>query len=180
MDKIRQRARRAKRKIYQAGSSQHKQRLRVTNVVAHGPGTKLLHGLAQASTNGETAYTCRRRAESLKRDMVEKGPCRILPSSLLLLVWPRDSWRYSFAKERWTRPKENAAKHPSIGADGVVVSSHRLSQSFGTNKRSFETTTPSAPFKGCFAAFSLGRVHPSLARRGLASARSVFRNLNSS
>ena len=32
----------------------------------------------------------------------------------------------SFAKEGWTRPKENAAKHPLIGADGVVVSSVRL------------------------------------------------------
>ena len=45
-----------------------------------------------------------------------------------------------FAKKGWTRPQENAAKLPLIGADGVVVSSHRLSQSFGTNKRSFETT----------------------------------------
>ena len=32
----------------------------------------------------------------------------------------------SFAKEGWTRPKENAAKHPLKGADGVVVSSYRL------------------------------------------------------
>src|SRR6185503_7132847 len=35
------------------------------------------------------------------------------------------------------------------------------------NKRWLETTTPSAPIKGCCAAFSLGRVHPSFARRGL-------------
>ena len=28
---------------------------------------------------------------------------------------------------------------------------------------------PSAPFKGCFAAFSLGHVHPSCSRRGAAS-----------
>ena len=163
MDKIRQRARRAKRKIYQAGSSQHKQRLRVTNVVAHGPGTKLLHGLAQASTNGETAYTCRRRAESLKRDMVEKGPCRILPSSLLLLVWPRDSWRYSFAKEGWTRPKEIAAKLPLIGADGVVVSSCRLSNRIGCDNRWLETTTPSAPVRK-WAIFFMAQ--PPLVRKG--------------
>ena len=32
----------------------------------------------------------------------------------------------SFAKEGWTRPQENAAKHPLKGADGVVVSSYRL------------------------------------------------------
>jgi len=51
--------------------------LRVTSVVAHGPGTKLLHGLAEASTNGVTAYAYRRRAGFLKRDTVEKGPCGI-------------------------------------------------------------------------------------------------------
>ena len=40
--------------ISQAGSSQRKQRLRVTNVMAHGPGIKLLDGLAEASTIGKT------------------------------------------------------------------------------------------------------------------------------
>ena len=35
-------------KIYQAGSSQHKLRLCVTNVVVHGPGVKLPDGLAEA------------------------------------------------------------------------------------------------------------------------------------
>ena len=53
----------------------------------------------------------------------------------------------SFAKEGWTRPKENAAKHPLIGADGVVVSSHRLSSPIGFDNRWPETTTPSAPAK---------------------------------
>ena len=43
----------------------------------------------------------------------------------------QDSSGYSFAKEGWTRPKENAAKHPLIGADGVVVSSYRLFIPFG-------------------------------------------------
>jgi hypothetical protein len=33
--------------ISQAGSSQHKQPLRVTNVIGHGPGIKLLNGLAR-------------------------------------------------------------------------------------------------------------------------------------
>jgi hypothetical protein len=49
--------------IFQAGSSQYHKRLRVTNVIAHGPGIKLVNGLAQASTNGGTiyAYRCRGR-----------------------------------------------------------------------------------------------------------------------
>ena len=51
------------------------------------------------------------------------------------------------AKEGWTRPKENAAKLPSIGADGVVVSSYRLFNPNGFDKRQLETTTPSAPSK---------------------------------
>jgi hypothetical protein len=34
-------------------------------------------------------------------------------------------------KEGWTRPKENTAKHPLKGADGVVVSSYRLSSQTG-------------------------------------------------
>jgi len=34
--------------IYQAGSSQHKLQLCVTNVMVHGPGVKLLDGLAEA------------------------------------------------------------------------------------------------------------------------------------
>ena len=53
----------------------------------------------------------------------------------------------SFAKEAWTRPKENAAKHPLKGADGVVVSSYRLFIPNGFDKRWLETTTPSAPAK---------------------------------
>src|SRR5207247_2304176 len=34
---------------------------RVTNVLAHGPGIKLMNGLAEASTNGNTIYASRRR-----------------------------------------------------------------------------------------------------------------------
>src|SRR5207249_7330242 len=52
--------------IYQAGSSQHNQRLRVTNVIAHGPGIKLLYGLAEASTNGKTTYAYRCRLRSYR------------------------------------------------------------------------------------------------------------------
>jgi hypothetical protein len=51
--------------IFQAGSSQHKKRLRVTNVMAHGPGIKLVNGLAEASTIGDTIYTYRCRARFL-------------------------------------------------------------------------------------------------------------------
>src|SRR5262245_986554 len=51
------------------------------------------------------------------------------------------------AKEGWTRPKENAAKHPLIGADGVVVSSYRLFIPNGFVNRWLETTTPSAPLR---------------------------------
>jgi hypothetical protein len=50
-----------KKEISQAGSSQHKLRLRVTNVIGHGPGIKLLNGLAAASTNGDAIYTYRCR-----------------------------------------------------------------------------------------------------------------------
>src|SRR5689334_3833230 len=107
--KVRQRARCAKGKIYQAGSSQRKQRLRVTSVVAHGPGTKLLHGLAEASTNGIAAYTYRRRAEFLKRETVETGPCANHASSLLLLVWPQDSWTYSFAKAELSKLRDKGS-----------------------------------------------------------------------
>ncbi len=49
----------------------------------------------------------------------------------------------SFAKEGWTRPQENAAKHPLKGADGVVVSSYRLFVPNEFDNRWLETTTPS-------------------------------------
>jgi len=39
--------------------------LRVTNVIAHEPGIKLLDGLAEASTNGETTYAYRCRPQFL-------------------------------------------------------------------------------------------------------------------
>jgi hypothetical protein len=53
----------------------------------------------------------------------------------------------SFAKEGWTRPKEDAAKHPLKGADGVVVSSYRLFIPTCFDNRWLETTTPSAPLR---------------------------------
>src|SRR5439155_17646962 len=66
VNQIRQRARRARNEISQAGSSQHKPRLRVTNVIAHGPGIKLLYGLAEASTTGDTTYAYRCRVRFLR------------------------------------------------------------------------------------------------------------------
>src|SRR4026207_676546 len=81
----------------------------------------------------------------------------------------------SFAKEGWTRPKEIAAKLPLIGADGVVVSSCRLSNPIGCDNRWLETTTPSAPEKER-GHFSLWRSHPSFAKEGTGLGRIVFRN----
>src|SRR5262245_13973205 len=40
----------------------------------------------------------------------------------------------SFTKEGWLRHKEQRPRS-LVGADGVVVSSHRLSKPFGMNKR---------------------------------------------
>jgi len=68
----------------------------------------------------------------------------------------------AFAKEGWTRPKENAAKHPLNGADGraqraspigrshkeVVVSSYRLFIPNGFDHRWLETTTPPSQRRG--------------------------------
>jgi hypothetical protein len=74
-----------KMEISQAGSSQRQQQLRVTNVIAHGPGIKLLDGLAKASTNGDTTYAYRCRAPlsttTRSRDQFK--------SSLLLLRRPQ-------------------------------------------------------------------------------------------
>ena len=74
----------------------------------------------------------------------------------------------SFAKEGWTRPKENAAKPPLEGADGVVVSSYPLFVPNGSDNRWLETTTPSAPAnEGGY--FLNGAATPPSRRRGLAS-----------
>jgi hypothetical protein len=73
----------------------------------------------------------------------------------------------SFAKEGWTRPKKNAAKHPLKGAAGVVVSSYRLSIPNGFDNRWLETTTPSALNKE-WGYFSLWRSHPSFTKEGTA------------
>ena len=84
----------------------------------------------------------------------------------------------SFAKEGWTRPKENAAKHPLIGADGVVVSSYRLFIPKGFDDRWLETTTPSAPAKECRLFFFMAQP-PLLRKEGTELARIMFRNLDS-
>ena len=71
-----------------------------------------------------------------------------------------------FAKKGWTRPKENVAKHPLKEADGVVVSSYRLSISNGFDNRWLETTTPSALNKERGRSF-LRRSRPFFAKKGI-------------
>ena len=85
---------------------------------------------------------------------------------LLLSRWFKESGFPSFAKEGWTRPKENTAKHPLIGADGVVVSSYRLFIPNGFDNRWLETTTPSALNKER-GRFLYGAATPPSRRRGL-------------
>ena len=80
----------------------------------------------------------------------------------------------SFAKEGWTRPKENAAKHPLTGADGVVVSSDRLLIRNHFDKRCLETTTPSAPNKER-GHFLYCAATPPSRRRGIASTGILLR-----
>ena len=71
-----------------------------------------------------------------------------------------------FAKKGWTRPKENAAKHPLKGADGVVVSSYRLFIPNGFDNRWLETTTPSALNKER-GHFFFRRSHPFFGKKGI-------------
>ena len=69
----------------------------------------------------------------------------------------------SFAKEGWLRHKEKRPRS-LVSADGVVVSSHRLSNPIGVISGSLKQL-PRPLLKGCFAAFSLGRVHPFFAKK---------------
>ncbi len=56
---------------------------RITNVMAHGPGIKLMNGLAEASTNGNTIYAYRCRGEVLNYLPVWTGPRQNASSFLL-------------------------------------------------------------------------------------------------
>jgi len=90
--------------IFQAGSSQYHKRLRVTNVIAHGPGIKLVNGLAQASTNGGTIYIyrCRGRFFNTRHSPglvpsplgADEERRAVMLKFLTVLRWPA-SWRYS-------------------------------------------------------------------------------------
>src|SRR5262245_17777834 len=62
--------------------------------------------------------------------------------------------------------KKEAAKHPLIGADGVVVSSYRSFIPNDFDNRWLETTTPSAPAKER-GHFSYGAATPPSRRRGI-------------
>jgi len=73
--------------ISQAGSSQRKQLLRVTNVIGHGPGIKLLDGLAEASANGDAIYPYRCRVPFLRFIMDESGQWGRL--KFLTVIGPR-------------------------------------------------------------------------------------------
>src|SRR5262245_36714287 len=64
--------------------------------------------------------------------------------------------------------KKDAAKHPLIGADGVVVSSYRSFIPNDFDNRWLETTTPSAPAKER-GHFSYGAATPPSRRRGIRS-----------
>src|SRR5438046_1063125 len=64
----------------------------------------------------------------------------------------------SLAKEGWLRPLRKSGEASLAGADGVVRSSHRLSE--------VERTTPAAPFKGRGHLFD-GAATPPLPRRGV-------------
>ena len=68
----------------------------------------------------------------------------------------------SFAKEGWTRPKENAAKPPLRSGRGGCFKQPL--------NRWLETTTPSAPTKER-GFFSLWRSHPSFAKEGFTVSR---------
>src|SRR5467141_978552 len=71
---VRQRARRAKSRILSSGIIATQKQLRVTNVIGHGPGIKLLNGLAEASTNGDATYAYRCRVPFLRLIMDGSGP----------------------------------------------------------------------------------------------------------
>src|SRR6266571_9007875 len=73
----------------------------------------------------------------------------------------------SLAKEGWMRPLRKRREATLAGADGVVCSSHRLSE--------VERTTPAAPTKEPSVHFCWWRGHPSFAKEG--SLPPVFRAL---
>src|SRR5947209_9334101 len=103
-----------------------------------------------------------------------------MKSSLLLVVWPQDSWRYSLAKEGWPRHQVNGSV-PLKSADGVVRST--------SDNRWLERTTlpcfalsgshslrscPSAPLRTLRRFFLMGAATPplpSFAKEGGSSIR---------
>src|SRR5262245_61685050 len=84
----------------------------------------------------------------------------------------------SFAKEGWTRPKENAAKHPLKERTEGLFQATAYSFPNGFNNRWLETTTPSAPLRNGAIFFM---AQPPLLREGGVYARpNGFPNLDSS
>jgi len=82
--------------------------LRVTNVMAHRPGIKLVNGLAEASTNGDTIYTYRCRAPFLIPARPRSGP---IPVPHCYYAGPA-SWRYSWGGDA-SEASEGVAHTPS-------------------------------------------------------------------
>src|SRR6266567_1433991 len=71
----------------------------------------------------------------------------------------------SLAKEGWLRPLRKRREASLAGADGVVCSSHRLSE--------VEPTTPAAPTKEPSVRFCWWRSHPSFAKKGSSPAPGI-------
>src|SRR6266850_1545219 len=115
---VRQRARRAKSRILSSGIIATQKQLRVTNVIGHGPGIKLLNGLAEASTNGDATYAYRCRVPLLRLIMDGSGPML----KFLAVIGPARPGRGTPKLGGVAAPSRNAAKPPKHGADGVVPS----------------------------------------------------------
>jgi len=68
------------------------------------------------------------------------------PLSVVCMVIVEEGIVPSFAKEGWTRPKENAAKHPLRSGRGSCFKLPVIIPN-GLSNRWLETATPSAPNK---------------------------------
>src|SRR5262245_26130669 len=79
----------------------------------------------------------------------------------------------SFAKEGWTRPKENAAKHPLWSGRGGCFKLPLITYTERFDNPWLETTTPSAPTKER-GHFLDGAATPPSRRRGIRVPPTVF------
>src|SRR6266568_1218260 len=108
-------------------------------------------------------------------DWAERGSClpsfrRLAMSHLLLDTGALKTTEGkaevpSLDKEGWLRPLRKRREASLAGADGVVCSSHRLSE--------VEPTTPAAPTKEPSVRFCWWRSHPSFAKKGSSPAPGI-------